>query len=103
MTSTSTHAPAARATELIEGLGAQLRELAGLSADGVWGQVPTGGAADLVTVLLGHRDLLDAVTVDQVREVAALLARRDRLTVATVGLTPLRERKRIEALVRSYR
>jgi predicted Zn-dependent peptidase len=46
---------------------------------------------------------LDGVTCEGVREVAALLAQGDRLTVATVGLAPLRERKRIDALVRSYR
>ena len=46
---------------------------------------------------------LDAVTVQDVRDVARHLARRDGLTVATVGLAPLRERKRIDALVRAYR
>jgi hypothetical protein len=69
MTSTPTLDPGARLAELLEGLGVQLREVAELSADGAWGQVPTGGAADLVTAALAHRNLLDAVATDGVRAV----------------------------------
>jgi hypothetical protein len=69
MTSTPTLDPGARLAELIEGLGVQLREVAELSAGGAWGQVPTGAAADLVTAVLAHRNLLDAVATDGVRAV----------------------------------
>jgi hypothetical protein len=69
MTSTPTHDPGARLAELIEGLGVQLREVAELSAGGAWGQVPTGAATDLVTTVLAHRNLLDAVATDGVRAV----------------------------------
>jgi hypothetical protein len=69
MTSTPTLDPGARLAELIEGLGVQLREVSLLSAGGAWGQVPTGGAADLVTAVLAQRDLLDAVATDGVRAV----------------------------------
>ncbi len=50
-----------------------------------------------------HLKRLDAVTVAGVRAVASFLARRERLTIATVGLAPLRERKRIDALVHGFR
>jgi hypothetical protein len=69
MTSTPTVDPGTRLAELIEGLGVQLREVAELSAGGAWRQVPTGGAADLVTAVLAQRDLLDAVATDGVRAV----------------------------------
>jgi hypothetical protein len=69
MTSTPTLDPGARLAELIEGLGLQLREAAELSAGGAWSQVPTGAATDLVTTVLAHRDLLDAVATDGVRAV----------------------------------
>ncbi len=69
MTSTPILDPAARAAELIEGVGVLLGELADLSAGGVWGQVPTACTADLVTTVLAQRDLLDAVAVDGVRAV----------------------------------
>lgn len=69
MTSTPTLDPAGRMAELIGGLGEQLRELADLSAAGGWSGIPTGGAADLVTTVLAHRDLLDAVAADGVRAV----------------------------------
>jgi hypothetical protein len=69
MSSTPTFDPGARLAELIEGLGVQLREVTELSAGGAWGQVPTGGAADLVATVLAHRDLLDAVATDGVRAV----------------------------------
>jgi hypothetical protein len=69
MTSTPTLDPGTRLAELITGLGVQLREVAELSAEGAWGQVPTGAAADLVTTVLAHRNLLDAVATDGVRAV----------------------------------
>jgi hypothetical protein len=69
MTSTPTLDPGARLAELLEGLGVQLREVAELSAGGAWGQVPTGAATDLVTTVLAHRNLLDAVATDGVRAV----------------------------------
>jgi hypothetical protein len=69
MTSTPTVDPGARLAELIQGLGVQLREVAELSAGGAWGQVPAGGATDLVTAVLAQRDLLDAVATDGVRAV----------------------------------
>jgi hypothetical protein len=71
MTSTPTLDPGARLAELIEVLGETATELADLSAGGTWGQVPTSGAADLVTAVLAHRDLLDAVATDGVRAVHA--------------------------------
>jgi hypothetical protein len=69
MTSTPTLDPAARAAGLIASVGEQLRELADLSAGGFWSGVPTGVAPDLVTTVLAHRDLLDAVATDGVRAV----------------------------------
>ncbi len=69
MTSTTTLDPAARLAELVEGAGEQLRELSALSAQGAWGQVPAGCAADLVAAVLAQRDLLEAVAGDGVRAV----------------------------------
>jgi hypothetical protein len=69
MTSTPTLDPAARAAELIGVLGEAATELAGLSSDGFWSAVPTGVAPELVTAVLAHRDLLDAVATDGVRAV----------------------------------
>jgi predicted Zn-dependent peptidase len=46
---------------------------------------------------------LDHVTRDEVRELAAFLASRDRLTVATIGLPPARERRRVDELARAFR
>jgi hypothetical protein len=69
MSSTPTLDPAARAAELITGVGEQLRELADLSVGGFWSGVPTGVAPELVTAVLAHRNLLDAVATDGVRAV----------------------------------
>jgi hypothetical protein len=69
MTSTTALDPAARAAELIAGVGEQLRELADLSTCGFWSAVPTGAAPELVSTVLAQRDLLDAVATDGVRAV----------------------------------
>jgi hypothetical protein len=69
MTSTPTLDPAARAAELIGVLGQAATELADLSVGGFWSGVPTGVAPELVTAVLAHRNLLDAVATDGVRAV----------------------------------
>jgi predicted Zn-dependent peptidase len=63
-----------------------------------------------VSWLFGHlrgveeqRTRLDHVQASDVRELARFLADPRRLTVVTVGLPPLRERRRIDALVAAFR
>jgi len=63
-----------------------------------------------VSWLFGHlrsfreqRERLDGVSARDVQEVARFLADANRITVLTVGLAPLRERRRIDELVASFR
>ena len=51
----------------------------------------------------GQLERLDGVSAQDVQEIARLLADANRVTVLTVGLPPLRERRRIDALVASFR